>query len=251
MRAESSKNQFNDYLCSGYFIAKVANRSGPVDFCEICKARLPPGDIVTLSTCLTATIPNHWALEWVTITDENREDRAKRWGLSTSDQKDFIKWTTERFSAGEIGWPNAMRTLKTAKDLLRRFPIERSGSHLLGLGLRKGNAESFIASLAPTREGGLLPDIAKTISQELTLDPSGRLLGYEVLGWEIDGFHSWYCSLSRKDISEQFGIGVGANGLLKTYADAVLVADGAARPHDASPWGSVVWYPWAVVSYPI
>ncbi len=171
--------------------------------------------------------------------------------MGESDLNEFIKWTTERQRANEIGYPNALRTLDTARDLLRRFPISRNGWKLLALGLRRDIAASFVAEYAPTRENELLPVIAEAASKELALDPSGHIIGYEVLAWEVDGFHSWFCSLSKKDVSQELGIRPGLNGLLDSYDDAVKVASAAAQPHDAAPVGSVAWYPWAVVSYTV
>jgi hypothetical protein len=76
---EGAEAELNGYICGGYFVVTVASNSGPVEFCEICKAELPPGDIVTLSTCLTVTLPEAWALEWVKIDDEERKRRARIW----------------------------------------------------------------------------------------------------------------------------------------------------------------------------
>ena len=251
MKERKSQEELEGYVCGGYFLVKAANNSGPVEFCEICKAKLPPGEIITMSTCLTVTLPHHWAYEWVDVTDEERRRRAQIWGLGDSDLNEFIKWTTERQRAGEIGYPNALLTVDTARDLLRRFPINRNGWKLLGLGLRRDNAASFVAEYAPTRENELLPDIAQAISRELALDPGGQVIGYEVLGWEVDGFHSWFCSLSEKDVSLGLGVRPGPDGLLENYDDAAKVASAAVQPHDATPFGVVAWYPWAIVSYPV
>jgi hypothetical protein len=246
-----SPKELEEYVCGGYFIVRTANSAGPVEFCEICKAKLPPGEILTMSTCLTVTLPHNWSYQWVNVTDEERRRRAQFWGLAESDLNDFIKWTTERQRAGEIGYPNVLRTLDTARDLLRRFPISRNGWNLLGLGLWRDNAASFVAEYAPIRENELLPDIAEAVSRELALDPSGQVIGYEVLAWEVNGFHSWFCSLSNQDVSQELGIRPGPNGLLESYDDAVKIASAAVRPHDAAPFGSVAWYPWAVISYPV
>jgi hypothetical protein len=246
-----SQMELEEYVCGGYFIVRAANSSGPVEFCEICKAKLPPGEIVTMSTCLTITLPHHWAYQWVKVSDEKRRRKGQFWGLGDSDLNDFINWITQQQLAGTIGYPNALRTLDTARDLLRRFPISRNGWNLLGMGLRRDNAESFVAEYAPIRENELLPDIAEAVSREVAPDPSGQIIGYEVLAWEIDGFHSWFCSLSKKDVSQELGIRSRPNGLLESYDDAVKIASAAVQPHDAAPFGSVAWYPWAVVSYPV
>jgi hypothetical protein len=238
------------YVCGGYFIVKPASNSSPVEFCEICKANLPPGDIITLSTCLTVTLPHTWAYEWVDQADDKRKRAGQIWGLQDSDLDEFIKWTTERQGAGEIGYPNILTTLDTARELLRKFPICRDGWNLLGLGLRRDIAASYVAEYLPTRENEFLPEIAEAISRGSSLDPTGRIIGYEVLGWEID-FHSWFCSLSEKDVSQELGIRPGSDGLLKSYDDALKVASAAVRPHDAAPFGSISWFPWAIVTYPI
>jgi hypothetical protein len=239
------------YVCGGYFIVKAANNSGPVEFCEICKANLPAGDIVTLSACLTVTLPHNWAYEWVDTSDEERKRRGQIWGLRNSHLNEFIEWTTERQRAGEIGYPNALLTLDTARELLRRFPIIPNGWKLLGLGLRRDNAASYVAEWGPLKENESLPSVAEAISKEFALDPSGNVIGYEVLGWEVDGFHSWFCSRSEKDVCKELGVRPGSNGLFESYDDAVKIANAAVRPHDAAPFGSIAWYPWVVVSYPI
>ena len=251
VKENRSHGDLEHYVCGGYFIVKTANNPGPVDFCEICKAKLPPGEIVTMSTCLTVTLPHHWAYEWVDMSAEDRRRRAEIWGLGGSALNDFINWTTEKQRAGEIGYCNALATPDIARDLLRRFAISSNGSKLLGLGLRRDNAASFVAGYGPLKENEFLPAIPEAISRELTLDPSGDVIGYEVLGWEVDGFHSWFCSLSEKDVSQELGVLPGPNGLLETYDEAVKVASAAAQPHDAAPFASVAWYPWAVVSYPV
>src|SRR5258708_1771541 len=135
------QGNFNDYICGGYFIVKVASNSGSVEFCDICKAKLPPGDIITLSTCLTTTLPHAWALEWVKTSDEDRIERGSKWGLSGRELKDFIEWTTAKFSTGEFAYPNAIFELETATELLQKFAIKRNGWNLLGLGLRTENVE--------------------------------------------------------------------------------------------------------------
>lgn len=242
--------ELGEYVCGGYYIVKTASNSGPVEFCEICKAKLPPGEIVTVSTCLTVTLPHTWAYEWIDMTDDERKQSGQIWGLRHSDLEQFIKWTTERQRAGEIGWPNQLRTLDTARELLRRFPISRNGWRLLGLGLRRNNATSFVAPYAPKLENESPPSIAEAIGTGVALAPSGHIIGYEVLAWEVDGFHSWFCSLSEKDVSQELAISPGSDGLLESYDDAVRVAAAAVRPHDAAPFGSIDWYPWAVVNYP-
>jgi len=159
-----SQKELEQYVCGGYFIVRTADSSGPVEFCEICKAKLPPGEILTMSTCLTVTLPHNWAYQWVNVTDEERRRSAQSWGLAESDLNEFMQWTTERQRAGEIGYPNVLRTLDTARELLRRFPIGCNGWNLLGLGLRRDNAASFVAEYAPIRENELLPDIAEAVT---------------------------------------------------------------------------------------
>ena len=148
-------------------------------------------------------------------------------------------------------WPDQLRTLDTGRELLRRFPISRNGWRLLGLGLRRNNAASFVAPYAPRHENEFPPSIAEAISKGIALDPAGHIIGYEVLAWEVNNFHSWFCSLSEKDVSQELAIAPGPEGLLESYDDAVRVAAAAVRPHDAAPFGSIDWYPWAVVNYPL
>jgi len=244
-----SQDKLDDFICGGYFIAKLASNSGPVDFCEICKATLPPGEIVTLSTCLTVTLPNNWAYEWVSSSDEERQRSAAIWGLPESQLADFMRWTTEKQRAGEIGYPNVLLSLGAANELIRTFPISHDGWNTLGIGLRRDYTSNFVAVYTPTGPNEFPADTVTAVSKLAPLDPAGRIIGYEVLGLEANWFHSWYCSLAENDVSQALNIAPMPNGLIESYEDAERIAKAAAKPHDAAPWGTVPWYPWAVVSY--
>src|ERR1700722_15752790 len=108
VRQTGLRGELDEYVCGGYFIVKPASNSGPVEFCEICKANLPPGEIITLTTCLTVTLPHTWAYEWVDQADDKRKRAGQIWGLQDSELDEFIKWTTERQRAGGIGYPNTL-----------------------------------------------------------------------------------------------------------------------------------------------
>ena len=136
---------FQDYVCGGYFLARVAR--------SYRKSEFLPDAILTVSGCLTETLPNSWAIEW--MGDQNdRFDAARACGLSDRDVGRFTDWVTERVNRGEIGISNVIFSKSTADDLLRSFPFDRTDWRLLALGLRKDRVELFLTSLQPDRGPG-------------------------------------------------------------------------------------------------
>jgi hypothetical protein len=229
-----------DYVCGGYFLARVAR--------SYRKSAFLPNAIVTVSECLTQTLPNSWAIEWMQDDQKRRQESARRCGLDGDDIERFILWTTERVNRDEIGVNNVMFSKSTADDLLQSFAFDRTDWRLLALGLRKDRIESFLANLRPD-QGPRTFGVRDAVKHRKEPNPKGDLLGYDVLGMNGCGeFHSWFCNSLEERIATELGIRPGPDGLLATYAEAEACAEYAARPGAAEP---VAWHPFAMINYPI
>jgi hypothetical protein len=75
--------------------------------------------------------------------------------------------------------------------------------------------------------------------------PEGRILGFEVLGFDEGQFHSWLCYSLHRDAAASLGVSPGEFGLLGTLAGARLVADMANRDRDSEEGfaGDCTWFP--------
>jgi hypothetical protein len=75
----------------------------------------------------------------------------------------------------------------------------------------------------------------------------GGLIGYEILGWDCGGFHSYLCNGFDKDISEQFKLMVNEFGVIQNaYAEVKEFAE-FLEDKNGEP---VIWLPFALYECP-
>jgi len=135
---------------------------------------------------------------------------------------------------------------------VKSFPIGVGSSKKAARppGLRQDQVEEFLSEFEPARQTwpGIfgIPDV---IRRREAPDPTGQLIGFDVLGIAYGEFHSWFCHSLEEPIAAELGIRTGAYGLLPTWSEANARAEYASRLEvGAEP---VPWYAWAVISYPI
>jgi hypothetical protein len=89
-----------------------------------------------------------------------------------------------------------------------------------------------------------------TLRQEL--EHEGKVLGYELLGYEESLAHSWLCSGLDREMYTVFGIRPNQHGLIDSLDEAMQVYDWIAEDeqqgHRAEP---EPYYPWLLVEYPL
>ena len=70
-----------------------------------------------------------------------------------------------------------------------------------------------------------------------------RLLGYEILGYELSRFHSFICNSLEQVYFNKLQIKLNENGLIQDIKDAEKATVLTNVPNVAEP---VLWQPWAV-----
>jgi hypothetical protein len=233
----------NDFVSCGYFIAKTATDYRKSDFLA--------DRLVTVSTCVTETLPDSWAIEWVLKEQGEAIRMAEKWGINGSEVPRLVRWTTEAINRGLIGWPNVFASYDASQEFLREFPPVVSDWQLLGISLHREDAERFLRVTEPPQsQPGYAPNgemgVRGIARQEDAPHPGGVVAGFDVLGVEISGtFHSWLCNSLEEDASKRFNITPTKDGLLAKYTEAKQLADyadiGGAEP--------VPWFPFLVISY--
>lgn len=232
-------HQRTDVICAGYFIAKMVTNFSPI---------LAVKHIVTISTFVTDTLPNTWALRWVVIDDSEREQAAKAWGFGKPAATQFVDWATRQWRAGNIGWPNVLLSLETATSLLNAFATEEvKSARLLGLGLHRQLLTRFLTESNLREESLGQVGVRESLLRNAKLAEKGRVLGYDVLQLDVSGdFDSWL-RYASDDWGRARSAELGPNGLLKTYSSACECAEYATEHRlGLEPWS---WFPWLVVDY--
>jgi hypothetical protein len=87
--------------------------------------------------------------------------------------------------------------------------------------------------------------LVERVNRRAPLAVSGRVLGYEPLGFEAMKFHSWLCHNAPPDAKERFGIEPNRAGFIDTLSSAVRVT----QDLKASGAESAIWLPWLIVRY--
>lgn len=123
--------------------------------------------------------------------------------------------------------------------------VERRGLSVLALTANDGQSlRDEIAIGPPTDEC----DQHLIAALEAGLPAVGTLIGFEVLGYEWGGFHSWLCHSLETEIEQALGIRPGLDGLLPDLPAARSVADYTnALGDEVDP---VLWLPFAYLQAP-
>lgn len=100
---------------------------------------------------------------------------------------------------------------------------------------------------AEIREAGLYePVLLPALESPRPLAEGGRLLGWEVLGYDVGTLETWLCRDLHRDAVAELGVRTGPEGLLTDRAQAERVAAWAVERGDTEP---VVWFAGAVIGW--
>jgi hypothetical protein len=222
----------NDYIAGGFFLVPRIPRP------DSMSSMLPP-KILTLSNCLADVAPDMWAVNWEDWTDQDRANKAAKFGIPARVMPDLVKW----FSA-EIGpgFPNAFSSLRVA----RQFSGYATGNRtpVIGIGLHGTALQSFEAQLNKDVNQGL--GLLEQLQRRQPLPDGGAVQGYEPLGYSGMHFHTWLCNISPDDVNSRLGICPNENGLISTLEQSTQIVRYLTET-GAEP---AVWEPWIVVEYP-
>lgn len=195
---------------------------------------------VTLSSCVSTSYPDGWALPWWRDEEHRREARAAL-GLDEQGFAELLAWTERALEDRRFGRQNVFLELAPAREFHRRFLAQVSGVRLLGLGLEEGAAADFLRDEGPTAAADPGTGIWLALGRHRRVEPGGTRLGFDVLGVEYDcDLHSFSCNDLERHYHRDLGISLNAFGLIDDAEDAVRAAEYSNR--DDVPAEPVPWY---------
>lgn len=101
------QNIISDFVSGGFYVTRFVERPTYV------AQDLLPSKILSMCSCISPFVPDTWAIEWASDKQEERLEKAEKFGLSNG-IKDVVSWVTSRFDK-EIGWPNVCYSLNILK----------------------------------------------------------------------------------------------------------------------------------------
>ena len=228
------------FISGGYFLALPALRSGSMN------AELLPDAILTASGCLANFAPDTWGIAWTGDTIESRREAAARFGLDEQGLRALTDWSTEAMDSGSLGWPNVFFDVETAFHVRARFLPASVEPVVFGIALPADLRDAFLEETRPGPGEGT-PGVVMALEANARQDERGSVLGFDVLGWDHGGFHSYICNGLETEFERALGLTPNSHGFFATEQEARRCAEHAGvETTGAEP---ALWLPWRVVRY--
>jgi hypothetical protein len=236
----ASRATAQSFVSGGYFLAMPAPRSG------FMNAGLLPDTILTASDCLVDFAPNTWGIAWTGDTIERRREAAARFGLDEQGLRALMDWSTAAMDSRSLGWPNVFFDVETAVEVRARFLPAGIDAVVFGIALPADLRDAFLEETRPGPQEGT-PGVVMALEAHARQDERGSVLGFDVLGWDHGGFHSYICNGLETDFQKVLGLAPNSHGFYATEPEARRCAEHAGlETTGAEP---ALWRPWRVVRY--
>lgn len=199
------------------------------------------------------------------------------------DRKSFSKlgkWIKKEYEAKHIEYPDIFLDLNTAREFHRKFLQHIPDLELIVIGFPKESIDKYRKDLkrdqmwldAQSRLLSEIPDAVAFDEERLEpymqdegdfkmkedgllgilsrfepIDPSGIILGFEILGGDgCYNFHSHICYSLETELREELGVEFNENGFIDSYEDAIRSTRYIEEGERGEP---VDWYPCLIAKY--
>ncbi len=209
----------------------------------------PAGRPLSVSTCIVDAVPDTWSVPWASMTESDRRTETRRLGLTPAAARRVTAWTEQQLAAGTFLLPGVLPTVDAAGALVRDCGLGDVGLTLVGAGFTPDTATALHADLTDEGASDFDTDgLARLLADPSPPDPAGIPHGFELLGHDGCGLHSWYCYNGLvDDVTAALGLHVGPDGL----QDAGDAARAAAWCNEQPRGNLSTWYPALLVTYQI
>lgn len=208
---------------------------------------LLPDQLVSMSSCLAEFLPDVWCIQWANASEAECQRGAEFFAL-TEDQRFELTTTVTAAFGQELGWPNVILELETARALATTS-LHLPDMRILELGLHHESVATFCRNAEPKQQEGFAPvgrhGIHEALLKHRRTSASGIPLGFEPLlsdGWLSD---SWLCHGLETVVAKQLQVHPNRVGLIETIEEARSVTAFIARD-DVAPG---VWLPWLIIDH--
>ncbi|WP_339147903.1 MULTISPECIES: hypothetical protein [unclassified Sutcliffiella] len=207
---------------------------------------LIPETILSASDCICDFHPEINAL-WGR-SKEAKQKYIQRINISQSTYEEIENWVGDNFEGGIFAYPQVFTTKELAKEFLYKFLCHLSDAKIIGIGLPEKYVDEFIKYEEPLNIAENQYGIEKLLLTRLPIEEKeSKFIGYEILGYENGGFHSYLCNGLEKDFNEHFKFTLNQNGFIPSLEEAARYC-GYSNEEDVGT-EPVLWLPWAIYEY--
>jgi hypothetical protein len=206
---------------------------------------LLPAQILTPSSCICDLHPDDICLSWVKGDKKTKNAYREKLGITKEEFTELQKEVDELFNSEKYGWLQVFLEVEQARNYYQKWLTKIPNIKLVAIATTKKHKEIFLAEEKQEGDNAGFYGTWLSLRNNIPIDLNQGLLGYEVLGFEMGGFHSFICNSLENDFSKKLGIKFNDNGLISSFNDADKAADYAQNPDvGAEP---ALWQPWAIV----
>jgi hypothetical protein len=228
------------YFLGGYYLVE----SSP------CKSwmnnSLIPQKFYSLSTCICSHHPDLSILTWVNNI-EDREQYRRKLKLTIEEFKLLQSQADRWFDQNRYGWGGVFLDLNLAREFAADYLSNIQNIKLLAIAATAKYRDLYLQE--ELSSNNLHEGVYQALQSNQTIKINHDFLGYEVLGNDCGGFHSFVCNGLETDFAHKLDIKLNQHGLIDQYDRAIQASDYANRPDLGAE--QVLWIPWATIELAI
>jgi hypothetical protein len=235
-----------EYLSAGYYLARPSRRA------EYMSPELIPEQVLSASGCICEFFPDDWAIEWASVSNEQRLRAARLFGIAPDNLGGVTEWATENIGKA-FGWPSAFYTLEAAEQARVVLLPPDTNVVVFGLGLHEAEVDDFLeAAKPPEVREGFAPvgatGIYECVKANRRISTRGKLTGFELLSTAYGLLTcSWLCNGLENECARELGIRTNESGFVGTRPEALRCAEFISGDEVGAEPG--LWLPWRVTIY--
>lgn len=211
------------------------------------EAKVLPASLWTPTSCICELYPEYWAFSWCKPPQDQIDAALQQLGLSPSDFQPLQEWVEQQFEQGAVGFPGVLLRLDVAHEFAASFLRAGPEIKLLGIGLGEAYVQEFLSEARPGPGEGS-SGIYQAVESGAPLAAGGASLGFEPLGYDYGGFHSFICNSLEKDYSKDLHLPINEHGRFTELADCERAVEYTRL--DTTGAEPALWQPWLIVEYP-
>lgn len=229
-----------EFIFGGYYIITPVVRPDYMD------EQLIPNAILSVSECICALHPKINIL-W-SGSKKAKLAYTQYLNISQSTYEEMEKWVEENFQYEVFAYPQVFTTLEIAKEFLCKFLSHLSDAKIIGIGLPEKYVDEFIKYEEPLSEPETQNGVERLLLNKVPIEKEDlKFLGYEVIGYENGGFHSYLCNRLEKDFNKHFKFILNQNGFIPSLEEAIRYCNYSNNEDVGTE--PVLWHPWAIYEY--
>lgn len=211
------------------------------------ESKVLPPSLWTPTSCICELYPEYWAFSWCKPPQDDIDAAIQRLGLAPADLQPLREWVEQQFEQGGVGFPGIFLRLEVARQFAASFLRAGPDIKLLGIALPQAYVPEFLAEARPGPGEGP-PGIYQAVESGAPLAEGGTPLGFEPLGYDYGGFHSFICNSLENDYAEKLQLPINEHGRFTELAACERAVEYTRL--DTTGAEPALWQPWLIVEYP-